>query len=182
MFDGLILSGTGDGQGAAGRLALQIVTAACLFMGQEHYSQKIKKMLFGGFNRGIANPQSEFDWLTRDREAVNSYLEDDWCGFLCSNGFYHELLQGIQLANAPYNIAGMRKDMPVYLFSGDCDPVGNMGKGVQHVRNLFLDAGLQDVTMELYAGGRHEMLNELNHDIVMDDLLQWLNHKIDAMQ
>ena len=182
MFDGLILSGTGDGQGAAGRLALQIVTAACLFMGQEHYSQKIKKMLFGGFNRGIANPQSEFDWLTRDREAVNSYLEDDWCGFLCSNGFYHELLQGIQPANAPYNIAGMRKDMPVYLFSGDCDPVGNMGKGVQHVRNLFLDAGLQDVTMELYAGGRHEMLNELNHDIVMDDLLQWLNHKIDAMQ
>ena len=57
-----------------------------------------------------------------------------------------------------------------------------MGKGVQHVRNLFLDAGLQDVTMELYAGGRHEMLNELNYDIVMDDLLQWLNHKIDAMQ
>ena len=143
---------------------------------------KIKKMLFGGFNRGIANPQSEFDWLTRDREVVNRYLEDDWCGFLCSNGFYHELLQGIQLANAPHNIAGMRKDMPVYLFSGDCDPVGSMGKGVQHVRNLFLDAGLQDVTMELYAGGRHEMLNELNYDIVMDDLLQWLNHKIDAMQ
>ncbi len=182
MFDGLILSGTGDGQGAAGRLALQIVTAACFFMGQEHYSPKIKKMLFGGFNRGIANPQSEFDWLTRDREVVSRYLEDDWCGFLCSNGFYHELLQGIQLANTPHNIAGMRKDMPVYLFSGDCDPVGSMGKGVQHVRNLFLDAGLQDVTMELYAGGRHEMLNELNYDIVMDDLLQWLNHKIDAMQ
>ena len=71
----------------------------------------------------------------------------------------------------------MRKAMPVYLFSGDCDPVGNMGKGVRHVQQLFAQAGMQDVTVQLYPGGRHEMLNEINRDAVMADLLQWLEAK-----
>lgn len=177
MFDGLILSGTGDGQGAAGRAAVKIASVACLLTGQETYSKKLQKLMFGSFNRGIANPQSEYDWLTRDQAELERYLNDSWCGFTCTNGFYHELLQGIQLANDPQNIASMRKTMPVYLFSGDCDPVGNMGKGVRHVQQLFAQAGMQDVTVQLYPGGRHEMLNEINRDAVMADLLQWLEAK-----
>ena len=177
MFDGLILSGTGDGQGAAGRAAVKIASVACLLTGQETYSKKLQKLMFGSFNRGIVNPQSEYDWLTRDQAELERYLNDSWCGFTCTNGFYHELLQGIQLANDPQNIASMRKTMPVYLFSGDCDPVGNMGKGVRHVQQLFAQAGMQDVTVQLYPGGRHEMLNEINRDAVMADLLQWLEAK-----
>ena len=75
----------------------------------------------------------------------------------------------------------MRKSMPVYLFSGDQDPVGNYGKGVQHVYQLFNDAGMQDVTLRLYADGRHEMLNELNREAVMQELLQWIEQKVSLL-
>lgn len=181
MFDGLILSGTGDGQGLAGKAAVKIAGAACLLTGQETYSKRLQKLMFGSFNKGIVNPKSEYDWLTCDQTELERYLSDSQCGFTCTNGFYHELLQGIQLANDPKNIASMRKEMPVYLFSGDCDPVGNRGKGVRHVQQLLEQAGMQDVTVRLYAGGRHEMLNEINRDAVMAELLQWLEEKTEQL-
>lgn len=175
MFDGLILSGTGDGQGSAGKAAVKIVDAACMLAGQEKYSPKIQSMMFGSYNKEIANARTKYDWLTRDMDEVQRYLDDPYCGYTCTNGFYHELLMGEQLANDPNNIASMRKDMPVYMFSGDKDPVGDYGKGIRNVEKLFADAGMQDVTVQLYPGGRHEMLNETNRDMVMADLLNWVD-------
>lgn len=178
MFDGLILSGTGDGQGIFGKAGVKMATIGCLFAGQEAYAERLQKMMFGGFNKAVENPQTDFDWLSRDEIEVNCYINDERCGFLCTNGFYHELLQGIQLANDPQNIASMKKDLPVYIFSGDKDPVGNLGKGIQHVQGIFLDAGLENVTVRFYPGGRHEMLNEINREIVMEDLLLWLEAEL----
>jgi alpha-beta hydrolase superfamily lysophospholipase len=82
------------------------------------------------------------------------------------------------MANDPKGMSKMNKQMPVYLFSGDQDPVGNMGKGVANVKAALDKAGLQDVTMRLYAEGRHEMLNELNKAEVMNDILAWVEAKI----
>lgn len=178
MFDGLILSGTGDGQGALGKAGVRMAVMGCLLVGQEAHAIKLQQMMFGGFNKAVENPRTEFDWLSRDEDEVDCYLDDEQCGFMCTNGFYHELLKGIQLANDPKNLIGMQKDLPIYMFSGDKDPVGNLGKGVQRVQRLFLDAGMEDVTVHLYPGGRHEMLNEMNRDIVMEDLLQWLELKV----
>ena len=181
LFDGLILSGTGDGHGAAGKAMVTVAGAACLAIGAEHKSKWLHHMMFHNYNAGIAHAQTDYDWLTRDRAEVARYCQDPWCGGICSNGFYYELLKGIQLANDPFNIALMRKSMPVYLFSGDQDPVGNYGKGVQHVYQLFNDVGMQDVTLRLYADGRHEMLNELNRDTVMQELLQWIEQKVSLL-
>ena len=72
----------------------------------------------------------------------------------------------------------MNKDMPVYFMSGDMDPVGECGKGVQKAYNNFLEAGMKDVSIKLYPGGRHEMLNEINKDEVYYDILTWLGSKI----
>ena len=81
------------------------------------------------------------------------------------------------MANDSQGIAKMNKQMPIYLFSGECDPVGNMGKGVVNVKNALTKAGLEDVAMRLYPEGRHEMLNELNKAEVMNDLLAWVEEK-----
>jgi alpha-beta hydrolase superfamily lysophospholipase len=66
------------------------------------------------------------------------------------------------------------KDLPIYLFSGDQDPVGAQGKGVIKLKEAYHKQGLTDLTLKLYPGGRHEMLNELNRDQVMQDLLDWI--------
>ena len=76
--------------------------------------------------------------------------------------------------NRPDWAVKVRKDLPILLFSGDMDPVGDYGKGVSKVYEMLLDAGVKDVNLRLYRDGRHEMLNEINRDQVYADVLQWL--------
>ena len=66
---------------------------------------------------------------------------------------------------------------PLLLFAGDQDPVGSYGKGVCTVERMLRAAGVQDLTLLLYPGGRHEMLNEINRQDVYADLLDWLDHR-----
>ena len=177
MFDGLIISGTGDSQGLIGKAGALLTKVLCS-TGEHAPANMMQNMVFGGYNKAFTNPRTEFDWLTRDEAQVDLYIADPWCGFVCTNGFFHELLHGIQMAGDAQGVAKMNKTMPVYLFSGDKDPVGNNGKGVANVKKLFDGAGMQDVTMKLYPEGRHEMLNELNKQEVMDDLLAWVEAKL----
>ena len=43
---------------------------------------------------------------------------------------------------------------------------------------MFRAAGCRDVTVRLYPGGRHEMLNEVNRQEVLADLLSWLDARL----
>lgn len=178
LFDGLIISGTGDSQGLVGKAGVLTARLLCKTAGSNAPANMMQNMVFGGYNKAFTNPRTTCDWLSRDEAEVDTYIADPWCGFVCTNGFFYELLNGIQMANDPQGIAKMNKTKPVYLFSGEADPVGNMGKGVINVKQLLDKAGLQDVTMKLYPEGRHEMLNELNKQEVMDDLVQWLEAKL----
>ncbi len=55
-----------------------------------------------------------------------------------------------------------------------------MGKGVKKVAKQYKKAGIHDLTFKLYKGGRHEMLNEVNKEEVEQDVLNWLNEKVEA--
>ena len=92
-------------------------------------------------------------------------------------GLLHDMMNGIAFVTQPKNIARMKKDLPILFVSGDCDPVGEQGRGVIRAYKCFLKAGMKDVTMKLYHGGRHEMLNETNRAEVYEDVLSWLNSK-----
>ena len=75
--------------------------------------------------------------------------------------------------------AGIRR---VGLFSGlltagEEDPVGSFGKGVREVDSLLREAGVRDLTMRLYPGARHEILNEINRREVYADILDWLSKR-----
>ena len=88
------------------------------------------------------------------------------------------MLGGIQFIGKKKNLDRMDKRTPICFISGDRDPVGNMGKGVEKVARMFRAAGCRDVTVKLYPGGRHEMFNEINRDEVYADLIAWLDEKI----
>jgi alpha-beta hydrolase superfamily lysophospholipase len=72
----------------------------------------------------------------------------------------------------------MKKDLPIFFVSGAADPVGNMGQGVQAAYDKFKNAGMQDLSIKLYENDRHEILNELDKDVVYADLLQWMQEKM----
>jgi len=68
-----------------------------------------------------------------------------------------------------------RKDLPVHLFSGTDDPVGEMGKGVTRQFQNIRQAGVRETSLRLFEGGRHEMLNETNAGDVREYVQSLLN-------
>lgn len=177
-FNAAIISGTGN-QGAAlvngGLFMGNLVTG---LKGAHHYSKFLNNLAFGSYNKICDNPKTEYDWLSRDESNVQKYIDDPLCGFIPSCSLFRDMMTGVKFITNKKNLTAMNKDMPVYFMSGDMDPVGECGKGVQKAYNNFLEAGMKDVSIKLYPGGRHEMLNEINKDEVYTDILAWLGSKI----
>ena len=177
-YDGVILSGTGHQSPVlvlGGNAAASVMAKLNGAMGD---GAKLDSLAFGTYLNKIENPRTKFDWLSRDTEQVDKYIADPLCGFVGKIGLYRDMMQGIKFITDKKNIAQMNKEKPVYFMSGDGDPVGDYGKGVERAYKAFCDAGLHDVFMRLYPGGRHEMLNETNKEQVYQDILSWLNEKI----
>ena len=177
-YDLAILSGTGH-QGKAllmgGNLISNILIKS---KGYRSDGQKLNDIAFGSYLNKIENPRTPFDWLTTVDEVVDKYIADENSGFVASSGLYGDMMKGLKYITNTANMAKMNPDKPVYFMSGKDDPVGDYGKGVETAYKCFCKAGLKDVSIKLYDGGRHEMLNESNKKDVMNDILEWINSKI----
>ena len=177
-FNAAIISGTGNQSAALVNGGLFMGNLVTGLKGAHHYSKFLNNLAFGSYNKIYDNPKTEYDWLSRDEANVQKYIDDPLCGFIPSCSLFRDMMTGVKFITNKKNLTAMNKDMPVYFMSGDMDPVGECGKGVQKAYNNFLEAGMKDVSIKLYPGGRHEMLNEINKDEVYTDILTWLGSKI----
>ena len=176
-LDGVVLSGTGQQTPALLSTGLLVTEAEIRRHGARYRSELVNNMAFGGYNKKFSDVRTAFDWLSRDEAVVDSYVEDPMCGYIPSVGLLRDMFSGMMFIGKSKNVGRMKKDLPVLFVSGDCDPVGEGGKGVIRSYKSFLKAGMTDVTMKLYHNGRHEMLNEINSDEVYQDILYWLDSK-----
>jgi alpha-beta hydrolase superfamily lysophospholipase len=175
---GVILSGTGGDPGLLGCIGKCIAFLECRIKGIRSHSLLLTKLSFGKFNDSFKPNRTDFDWLSRDDMEVDKYIEDPFCGEVFTAGFFHDLFTGMKIINQPDNIKKIPKELPVYLFSGDKDPVGNNKKGVEQVYSSYKKAGLSDVKLKFYKDGRHEMVNEINRQEVYGDIVGWLNEHV----
>lgn len=166
-LDALILSATNRIyrlQLAASRTLIGLIR---LVRGKRHRSRLVTRMTFDQFNNKFRPNRTNADWLSRDPDQVDCYIADPLCGFDCTVGLWWDFIGGM-LRLSP---SAFRKDLPVHLFSGTEDAVGEMGRGVRRHFQAIREAGAENVTLRLFEGGRHEMLNETNRDEVWDYLL-----------
>lgn len=170
--DGLILSGTG-GPSAMIRLGVWLSALLVRLYGPRHVSSFLQHAGMGSYVRRIENPVTEYDWISRDEQVVRTYAQDPKCTFPFTAGAYHELLTVHAAVNRRSWARQIRRDLPIYLFSGDQDPVGDYGRGVETVFARLCQAGIEDVTCRIYPGGRHEMLNEINREQVFEEVADW---------
>jgi alpha-beta hydrolase superfamily lysophospholipase len=177
-IDALVLSGT------TGGLDLDEATLALVVglgdgEGADQPSEVFAAM-FAGFNEPFANDDATgFEWLSKDAAEVRAYVDDDWCGFPLSNGYVADMLGATSAMWTPEAEARIRTDIPIYVMGGDHDPVG--GEDAESVRRLverYEALGAGPVTLRLYEGGRHEMLNEVNRDEVEGDLVAWIDSAV----
>jgi len=170
-FNAAVLSGTGQQSKAliiAGKMMAKMEITR---HGPAYQSDMLNKLAFGSYNNGYTSPRTSHDWLSRDTGCVDKYVADPLCGFVPSAGLFHQMMCGIDFISNNANLKKMNPELPVYFMSGDADPVGENGKGVKKAYANFIKAGMKDVSIRLYKGGRHEMLNELNKDDVYKDVL-----------
>ena len=176
--DGAVLSGTGQEPAPLVALGKALAGGLCLLRGGDYVSPLVNAMSLGAYNKKFAPNRTGADWISRDEAVVDAYLKDPLCTFMPTVAMFRDMMGGLQYIADRNNLARMDKETPVYFLSGDRDPVGAMGKGVEKVVRMFRKAGCRDVSVKLYPEGRHEMFNELNRDEVMADLLAWLGSKL----
>ena len=130
-----------------------------------------------GPNSVYANPRTDYDWLSRDDAEVDRYIADPFCGiqFTPDSAASFAALRERELT--PAALAGVTAGLPVYVFVGDEDPINAKLERLMPLIEAYRTAGL-DVTLKVYPGGRHEMLNETNRDEVVGDLVAWLEGRL----
>lgn len=176
--DGCILSGTGQEKPALVAAGKAAARAVCALRGPETVSPLLNKLSLGAYNDQFKPTRTTADWICRDEAVVDAYLKDPFCTFLPTAGMFRDMMEGLQYISDEDTLSQMDPSTPVYLFSGDRDPVGANGEGVKRVYGFFKDHGTADLTMKLYPGGRHEMLNEIGKGEVYADVLAWLEKRV----
>jgi alpha-beta hydrolase superfamily lysophospholipase len=149
-------------------------------VGKRSPSPIMQKLSFDDYNKAFAPTRTEFDWLSRDPEEVDKYVADPLCGFAISTQAWIDLLAALDRVARPGNVAKVPKGMPIYLFAGDRDPVGDFGKGMKKLYDAYKRVAIFDVRLKLYPEARHETLNETNRQEVTDDFIAWCDDVLAA--
>ena len=174
---GAVFSGSSGKPPAIATLGRLIARAERLRLGKRGKSQLLGQMWFGAYNKPFAPARTEFDWLSRDEKEVDAYVADPYCGFPFSTQLAIDVLDALPRVTSLESLAAIRKDMPVYVFSGERDPVG---ANIKSLIDALKGAGFTRLTTRIYPGARHETLNETNRDEVTRDLIAWLDGVPDA--
>lgn len=176
-IDGLLISGTG-GPGPLFTAGKTLATLLSKLKGPRYVSQLMVDASMGSYCKGIEQEGSGNAWLSRDPAVWEKYAADPMCTFKFTVSAYRDMLTAYCHVNSAGWASRMRKTMPILIYSGDRDPVGSFGKGVEKVNGMLLTAGCEDVTLRLYPGGRHEMHNETNKDEVFALVADWVTARI----
>lgn len=174
---GAILMGSGGDPGFGATLG-KLVARLQMRKDPTRPSAILDRLAFGSFNKGIKNSKTKFDWLSRDPKEVEKYIKDPHCGMVCGSGFFYDLFTGLRQIHDPDLIAKIPKHIPLLVVSGEADPVGKNGAGVLQFVNQLQKHGVTNIETILYPEARHELLNEVNKEEVMQDLGRWLKERI----
>src|SRR5215470_3381212 len=158
-IDGLALSGSGTLDGLV-RLA-QSVSAG---------EDPMKLM-----NAAFETARTPLDWLSHDEAEVDAFIADPLCFPLLNARSMKSFLEASSRLADPIEIRKVRKDLPVYIFAGGEDPVGQRLEGVRALIERYRSAGIKSIVYDFYPGGRHELLHELNRRDVFTNLLVWIS-------
>ena len=164
------------------RSSLLFVKQLCRLMaavrGWHYRSRMVDELVTGSFNKKFKPSVTRADWITSDKEHLDAYVTDPLCSFMFTVNAYYSMMAGMLGMQKKENISMIPKSLPVLFVSGAEDPVGNFGKGVRKVCEIYKSAGLRDVSLKLYEGDRHEILNETNREQVYQDLYEWFEEKL----
>ncbi|MFI8479571.1 lysophospholipase [Pseudomonas sp. NPDC078700] len=174
---GAILSGSNYQPVALYKSAMAIAKFEAWRQGPLGHSALIEFLSFGSFNKAFKPNRTGFDWLSRDPDEVDKYINDPLCGFRCSNQLWLDLLTGLQQITPLAKLTQIEASLPLLIIGGARDPV-SQGKRLANLAGALREAGKQYVDLKIYPEARHELLNESNRDEVTGFIIDWLEQTL----
>lgn len=171
--DGIILSGTAGG-GQPFLMGIFLCNLVALFCGRRHRSKLIKNLAFFGYNRRFEG-NTGAEWVTNDPERLAAYVSDPRCSFTFTVRGYHDLFTLLRYVNSAKWYEKMPKNVPIFLYCGSDDPVGNYSKGPREVADRLREQDLSDVKLKVYPGERHEVHSGLSRNQCYADIRNWID-------
>ena len=177
-LSGAIIMGTGYQPAATLDLAIGLTAVFQQARGGHYRSNTINNMALGAYNKAFEPGRTKSDWLTKDEAIVDAYEANPLNQFVFTVNGYYNLFRGMRYSQRKENLARIPKALPILVVSGGDDPVGESGKGPKIVAESYREIGIQDVTLKLFPGDRHEILNELDKETVDRYLLDWIQARM----
>lgn len=173
----LIVMGTAGANPAAGA-GLALIAVLKRLKGDKYISRLVDNIAFGSYNKRFGGdmPGDPGLWLTNDEAVRRKYYADKYCTFKFTVSAMGDLIRLIKYSNSPAWFRNIHSDLPIFLVSGENDPVGNYGKGVTEVETKLKKQG-KKVSCKLYKGARHEILNDFTYETVRSDILHFCTAK-----
>lgn len=174
-----VIMGTGWQPKAVIAGGMAVAKAVGAVVGENGTSDLVTNLAFGAYNKLFAPNRTSCDWLSADEGNVDAYMADPLCGADATVGLFRQMLSGIRFNQKLSNLRQMDPRIPVLFVAGEKDPVGDCGNGVRRTYQEFRRAGVQDCTLKLYPGLRHEILNEkAQQQQIFEDIGHWLTSKL----
>jgi alpha-beta hydrolase superfamily lysophospholipase len=142
-------------------------------LGSDAASRIIPRLTFRAWAKKFPNRRTDFDWLSRDEAEVDRYVADPLCGWDASVEMWSDLFNFIAYCSDDSRFAAVPKDRPFNLVGGGKDPSTEDGKLVRAFERRLRRMGFSNLTSTVYADTRHEGLNELNRNIIMEEFATW---------
>ena len=173
---GAIIMGTGHQPGWLLSIMMGIVNGQIKKAGFDKTTDLVHQLSFGTYNQKFKPNRTTADWLCADETELDKYLADPLVRKDISAGLFWELLGSMKRTGSAYEYDGWDTSIPILLISGQDDPVGDGGKGVQEISRRMKKSGMENVTIKLFPGARHDLLHEEKNgaDATRKYIAEWI--------
>lgn len=178
-INGAIVMGTGYEPLLAVRFGKVLAKTLTVLRGGHYRSKIVNGLALGSYVAKFGNRRRPGSWLSKNEENVKAYKEDPHCHFVFTVSAYHDFFCVLEDLASGKNFDRIPRNLPVFLVSGMDDALGGFTKRVLHVYNEYREMGLEDVDVQFYKDGRHEILNEVDRELVYEDIRAWLERHLE---
>ena len=162
-IDGLILSGSSKSTDRLIKIQKILISVVLFFSSKKRKGKFLDTLILGKYNKFFKPNRTKKDWISSDSSNVDEYVKDPLCGYIVTNGLWHDLVNGISNVFQQDGYKNVDISMPIFIISGSNDPVGENGKGVkrlyEYLKNIFTN-----VSIAIIPNARHEVFSEIDKE------------------
>ena len=110
-----------------------------------------------------------FLWLTENRENIEAFRADPLCGAVNTISAYRFLLTLVRDLYRPASWDMRRRDLPIWLLSGENDPIAGGDRWVLDSEDFLRDMGYTNIENRIFPHCRHEIFLDNNRHLIWQE-------------